>query len=69
MSKGLKPFPFAEVILLIDDKKVLNSKPGPIGVYEWNFKVAPDTKSVSVAVIPKPGGEEVLFALQYKCTS
>lgn len=69
MSKGLKMFPFAEVILLIDDKKVLNSKPGPIGVYEWNFKVAPDTKNVSVAVIPKPGGEEVLFALQYKCTS
>ena len=50
---------------MIDEQKVISSKPGEPGNYEWTYKPTDGVKSISVAVIPQPGGDEVLFALQY----
>ena len=62
--------PFAEVFLLIDNKKMISPRPGSMaGKYKWTYKPSSDNNHISVAVMPKPGSDEVLYALQYDVVS
>lgn len=62
--------PFAEVFLLVDSKKMISPRPGSMaGKYKWTYKPSSDNNHISVAVMPKPGSDEVLYALQYDVVS